>query len=72
MGEVYKARDIRLLRHVAIKVLPAELMGDEKRRNRLIREALSASSLNHSNICTIHEIDVTYNQTRGSLNCSTK
>ncbi|MGH7456283.1 MAG: serine/threonine protein kinase, partial [bacterium] len=57
MGVVHKAQDTRLLRHVAIKILAAELMGDEKRRNRFIREAQTASSLNHPNICTIHDID---------------
>ena len=57
MGEVYRARDPRLAREVAIKVLPAERMADESRRRRFIREARAASALNHPNIVTVHEID---------------
>jgi Tol biopolymer transport system component len=57
MGEVYRARDSRLGREVAIKVLPAERMADEGRRRRFVQEARAASSLNHPNIVTIHEIE---------------
>jgi eukaryotic-like serine/threonine-protein kinase len=57
MGEVYRARDTRLGREVAIKVLPAERLADESRRRRLIQEAQSASALNHPHIVTIHEIE---------------
>lgn len=57
MGVVYKARDLRLDRFVCIKVLRPEQLKDESRKQRFIQEAKSASSLNHPNIITIHEID---------------
>ena len=57
MGEVYRARDPRLGREVAIKVLPAERLDDASRRRRFIQEARAASSLNHPSIVTIHEIE---------------
>ncbi len=56
MGEVYKARDTRLDRTVAIKVLPSHLSADPDRRTRFEREARAVSSLNHPNICTLHDI----------------
>ncbi|MGD8376699.1 MAG: protein kinase [Acidobacteriota bacterium] len=56
MGEVYRARDTRLDREVAVKVLPDHLSGSGEARQRFEREARSASSLNHPNICTIHDI----------------
>ena len=57
MGEVWLARDPRLNREVAIKVLPSDCLTDESRRRRFIQEAQAASSLNHPNIITIYEID---------------
>jgi serine/threonine protein kinase len=56
MGEVYRARDTRLDRTVAIKVLPAHLADNPERRQRLEREARAVSSLNHPHICTLHDI----------------
>jgi serine/threonine protein kinase len=53
---VYKARDSRLNRLVAIKVLPAERVADQGRKRRFIQEAQAASALNHPNIITIHDI----------------
>jgi len=57
MGEVYLARDTRLEREVAIKVLPEELADDEERLRRFEREAKTLASLNHPNIAGIHGID---------------
>jgi serine/threonine protein kinase len=56
MGEVWKGRDTRLGREVAIKVLPADLSADVERLKRFEREARAASSLSHPNIVTIHEV----------------
>jgi serine/threonine protein kinase/Tol biopolymer transport system component len=56
MGEVYRARDTRLDRTVAIKVLSAEFSADADRRARLSREARAISSLSHPNICTLYDV----------------
>ncbi|HKD19305.1 MAG TPA: protein kinase, partial [Thermoanaerobaculia bacterium] len=56
MGEVYRARDTRLSRQVAIKVLPAELASDAPRLKRFEKEARAASGLNHPNIVTVHDV----------------
>ncbi len=56
MGEVYKARDLRLDRIVAVKVLPEHIAQREDLRARFEREARAVGSLNHPNICTLHDI----------------
>src|SRR5215469_10495907 len=56
MGEVYRARDTRLERTVAIKILPAQFSADPVRKQRFEREAKAISGLNHPNICVLHDI----------------
>jgi len=56
MGEVYRARDTRLDRIVAIKILPAQVSNDPVRKQRFEREAKTVSSLNHPHICVLHDI----------------
>jgi tetratricopeptide (TPR) repeat protein len=59
MGVVYQARDMKLGRLVALKFLPAEWSHDEDAKQRFVREAQAASSTDHANICTIHDIQTT-------------
>jgi eukaryotic-like serine/threonine-protein kinase len=56
MGEVYRARDARLDRDVAIKILPASISSDASRRQQLVREAKAISKLSHPHICTLYDI----------------
>jgi len=56
MGEVFRAKDTRLNRTVAIKVLPPDKTSDPERKRRLLQEARAASALNHPNIVTLHDI----------------
>jgi len=56
MGEVYRARDTRLDRSVAIKIIPENFAADPQRRQRFEREARAISSLQHPNICTLHDV----------------
>src|SRR5512136_1621910 len=55
MGEVYRARDTRLNRDVALKVLPTDVAADRDRMSRFTREAQAASALNHPHIVAVHE-----------------
>ena len=59
MGEVYRARDVRLDRPVALKILRPEVIGDLERKQRFIHEAKAASALNHPNIVTVYDIGET-------------
>src|SRR5437870_10606396 len=56
MGEVYKARDTRLNRTVAIKVLPEHVASNVERKQRFVREAQAIAALNHPNICVVHDV----------------
>src|SRR5688572_24001654 len=56
MGEVYLAEDIDLKRKVALKLLKPESLSDERLRQRLVREAQTAATLDHPNICAIYEV----------------
>jgi len=56
MGEVYRARDTRLQRTVAIKILPEHFSCDSVRKQRFEREAKTISGLNHPHICVLHDV----------------
>jgi len=60
MGEVYRARDTRLDRSVAVKILPAEMASNAQLKMRFEREAKTISSLNHPNICTLYDVGDNY------------
>jgi eukaryotic-like serine/threonine-protein kinase len=57
MGEVYRARDPRLNRSIALKILPEEMAADPERRKRFEHEAQSVAALNHPNIVTVHSVE---------------
>lgn len=59
MGEVFLAEDTRLGRKAAIKFLPAELAGNQERRQRFLTEAKAASALNHPHVCTVYDVGET-------------
>jgi len=59
MGIVYKAQDLKLDRPVALKFLPSDLTRDTETKERFVHEARAASSLQHANICVVHDIDET-------------
>jgi eukaryotic-like serine/threonine-protein kinase len=63
MGSVYKAKDLRLERLVALKLLPPGSVLDNEQRTRFIREARAAAALDHPNICTVYEIEEGEGQT---------
>ena len=59
MGVVYKARDLKLDRTVALKFLPPDLTRDPEAKQRFVHEAKTASTLQHANVCVVHDIDET-------------
>ena len=56
MGEVYLAEDTKLGRKVAIKILPGDVIADERANRRMLKEAQAAATLDHPNICAVHEV----------------
>ncbi len=69
MGVVYKAEDTKLRRTVALKFLSPQALGSDEDKARFIHEAQAAASLNHPNICTIHEIDIFDGQDFIAMEC---
>jgi eukaryotic-like serine/threonine-protein kinase len=65
MGELYRARDPRLGRDVAVKVLPSAFAADTDRLRRFEQEAQAAAALNHPNILAVHDIGTPPRQTQG-------
>ena len=63
MGVVYKAEDSKLRRTVALKFLRGDVLESDDHKERFLREAQAAASLDHPNICTVHEIDEAEGQT---------
>jgi len=63
MGVVYKAKDTRLKRTIALKFMPDELTKDDEAKERLIQEAQAAATLDHPNICAVYEIEEVAGQT---------
>jgi serine/threonine protein kinase len=71
MGEVYKARDTRLDRTVAVKILPEALAGDPTFRERFEREAKAIAALQHPHICTLYDIgQERLRPARGASSCA--
>ncbi len=70
MGVVYKAEDTKLNRTVALKFLPPDLTRDPNAKKRFVHEAQAASSLEHSNICNIHEINETDDGQSAETECT--
>ena len=56
MGVVYEARDRRLGRSVALKIMPEAVVGDAQRRRRFLREARTAAAINHPNVAIVYEV----------------
>ncbi|MEX2300557.1 MAG: protein kinase [Bryobacterales bacterium] len=69
MGVVYKAEDLKLGRAVALKFLPSHLIESEEHKTRFLHEARAAAVLDHSNICTVYEIDEANGQTFLAMAC---
>jgi serine/threonine protein kinase/tetratricopeptide (TPR) repeat protein len=69
MGVVYKAEDLKLGRPVALKFLPAHLLGSEEHKGRFLHEARAAALLDHPNVCTVYEVDTVDGQTFLAMAC---
>ena len=70
MGEVYRARDTRLGRNVAVKVIPAGISADPERVQRFEQEARATAALNHANILAVYDVGRTKDCRSSSPNCS--